>query len=83
MRRDYAAAFKFFSLASQSGNVLAIFNLAQMRATGTGIGRDCRQAVEVRYFALNFYVLEAGIKSCTSHFSSTKPSRNEVAGLRN
>ena len=62
MRRDYAAAFKFFSLASQSGNVLAIFNLAQMRATGTGIGRDCRQAVEVRYFAFTFYVLEIGIK---------------------
>ena len=48
MTRDYGAAFKYFSLASQSGHALAVFNLAQMRGTGTGVPRDCRQATEVR-----------------------------------
>ncbi len=33
--RDYKLAIKFFQLASQSGHVLAYYNLAQIHATGT------------------------------------------------
>lgn len=47
MRRDYKLANKYFSLASQSGHVLAFYNLAQMHATGTGMMRSCPTAVEV------------------------------------
>lgn len=52
MRRDYKLANKYFSLASQSGHVLAFYNLAQMHATGTGMMRSCPTAVEV----IDFYV---------------------------
>ncbi len=47
VRRDYKMALKYFNLASQSGNVLAFFNLAQMHATGTGVLRACHTATEV------------------------------------
>ena len=47
VRRDYKMALKYFNLASQSGHVLAFFNLAQMHATGTGVHRACHTAVEV------------------------------------
>lgn len=40
-------ANKLFALASQSGHVLAYYNLAQMHATGTGMLRSCSVAVEV------------------------------------
>ncbi len=48
MRRDYKMALKYFNLASQSGHVLAFYNLAQMHATGTGVFRACHTATEVR-----------------------------------
>lgn len=54
MRRDYKLANKYFSLASQSGHVLAFYNLAQMHATGTGMMRSCPTAVEVTYFCVYF-----------------------------
>lgn len=47
MRRDYKLANKYFNLASQSGHVLALYNLAQMHATGTGMMRSCPTAVEL------------------------------------
>lgn len=47
VRRDYKMALKFFTLASQSGHVLAFYNLAQMHATGTGVLRNCHTATEV------------------------------------
>lgn len=43
-------ANKLFALASQSGHVLAYYNLAQMHATGTGMLRSCSMAVEVGVF---------------------------------
>jgi FOG: TPR repeat, SEL1 subfamily len=52
VRRDYKLANKYFSLASQSGHVLAFYNLAQMHATGTGMMRSCPTAVEVRCFCV-------------------------------
>lgn len=54
MRRDYKLANKYFSLASQSGHVLAFYNLAQMHATGTGMMRSCPTAVEVKNFGVLF-----------------------------
>jgi len=47
VRRDYKMALKYFTLASQSGHVLAFYNLAQMHATGTGVLRNCHTATEV------------------------------------
>lgn len=47
VRRDYKLANKYFTLASQSGHVLAFYNLAQMHATGTGMIRSCPAAVEL------------------------------------
>ena len=48
VRRDYKMAVKYFNLASQSGHMLAFYNLAQMHATGTGVLRACHTATEVR-----------------------------------
>ena len=50
VRRDYKMALKYFNLASQSGHVLAFYNLAQMHATGTGVIRACHTATEVRHW---------------------------------
>ena len=36
---DYKMAVKYFNLASQSGHILAFYNLADMHATGTGMLR--------------------------------------------
>lgn len=47
VKRDYKMANKYFNLASQSGHVLAFYNLAQMHATGTGMMRSCSAAVEL------------------------------------
>lgn len=52
VRRDYKLANKYFNLASQSGHVLAFYNLAQMHATGTGLMRSCTTAVEVNIYFL-------------------------------
>lgn len=46
-KRDYKSALKYFNMASQSGNVLALYNLAKMHASGTGVMRACHTAVEV------------------------------------
>lgn len=40
-------ANKYFNLASQSGHVLAYYNLGQMHAVGLGMMRSCPTAVEV------------------------------------
>ena len=48
VRKDYKMAIKYFNLASQSGHVLAYYNLAQMQASGTGMLRSCHTSVEVR-----------------------------------
>jgi len=45
--RDYTLAAKYYNLAAQSGHILAIYNLAQMHATGTGMMRSCTAAVEL------------------------------------
>ena len=47
VRRDFKLALKYFQLASQSGNLLAIYNLAQMHAKGFGVARNCRLAMEL------------------------------------
>ena len=47
VRKDYKMAIKYFNLASQSGHVLAFYNLAEMHATGTGMLRSCPTAVEL------------------------------------
>lgn len=47
VRRDYKMAIKYFNLASQSGHVLAFYNLALMQASGTGMVRSCHTSVEV------------------------------------
>lgn len=48
VKKDYKAALKYFNLASQNGNVLALYNLGQMHANGWGVMRACHTAVEVR-----------------------------------
>lgn len=47
VKRNFATANKYFSLASQSGHVLAFYNLAQMHATGTGVVSSCTAAVDL------------------------------------
>lgn len=47
VKRDYGRANKYFHLASQSGHVLAFYNMAQMHATGTGMMRSCSTAVQL------------------------------------
>lgn len=47
VKRDYKLANKYFSLASQSGHVLAFYNLGQMHASGIGMMRSCPTAVEL------------------------------------
>lgn len=46
-KKDYKLANKYFSLASQSGHVLAYYNLGQMHAQGMGMMRSCPTAVEL------------------------------------
>ena len=47
MKTDYKLALKYFNLASQSGHVLAYYNLGIMHAYGMGMLRSCPTAVEV------------------------------------
>lgn len=49
VKRDFMLANKYFNLASQSGHVLAYYNLGQMHAVGLGMMRSCPTAVEVCY----------------------------------
>lgn len=44
---DYKMAIKYFSMASQAGHLLAIYKLAEVHATGTGVLRSCQTAVEL------------------------------------
>lgn len=52
VKQDYKQANKYFTLASQSGHVLAFYNLAQMHASGTGVMRSCQTATEVSVLVL-------------------------------
>lgn len=58
MKQDYKQANKYFTLASQSGHVLAFYNLAQMHASGTGVMRSCQTATEVSMFMMLGYIYE-------------------------
>lgn len=82
VRRDYKLAIKYFNLASQAGNTLAIYQLAQMHAAGTGMIRSCHTAVEVDNSLLSIL---RGNKSKTlipiPYFSSfSRMSLNAVNG---
>lgn len=44
---NFKLALKYFTLASQQGNTLAIYYLGEMHATGTGVIRSCSTAVEL------------------------------------
>lgn len=48
VRRDIKQAVKLFTTAAQNGNLLAIYNLAQLHAHGSiGLVRNCRTATEL------------------------------------
>jgi len=47
VKTDYKLALKYFNLATQSGHVLAYYNLGVMNAYGMGMLRSCPAAVEV------------------------------------
>lgn len=49
VRRDYQQAAKYYNLAAQSGHILAIYNLAQIHATGTGMMRYLQIIQTCRY----------------------------------
>lgn len=49
-KSDYKLAVKYFTLASQQGNILAYYNLGLMHATGLGVFRSCTTATEVVTF---------------------------------
>lgn len=44
---DFKIAMKYYQLASQSGHVLAYYNLGLMHALGLGVIPSCPSAVEV------------------------------------
>ncbi|KAG5449910.1 Protein sel-1 1 [Clonorchis sinensis] len=46
-KADYKLAVKYFTMASQQGNVLAFFYLGEMHATGLGVLRSCTTAAEL------------------------------------
>lgn len=55
--RDFKLANKYYSLASQSGHVLALYNLGQMHASGMGMMRSCPTAVEVSLIIyISYYI---------------------------
>lgn len=62
-------ANKYFNLASQSGHVLAYFNLGQMHAVGLGMMRSCSTAVEVRHDSFK-HVIAFHSRNKTIIFSS-------------
>lgn len=47
VKPDYKLAIMYYGLASRSGHILALYNLAQMHATGIGMARSCPAAVEL------------------------------------
>ncbi len=75
VKRDYKLANKYFTLASQSGHVLAFYNLAQMHATGTGVLRSCQTATEVCIF-LRLLASHMETKLCHS------TSRCNILGIK-
>ena len=52
MKKDYRQAVKYFTFASQSGHVLAFYNLAMMHTIGAGVMRSCNAATEVKILAI-------------------------------
>ena len=48
VKKDYRQALKYFTFASQSGHVLAFYNLAMMHTIGAGVMRSCNSATEVK-----------------------------------
>lgn len=77
-KKDYKLANKYFSLASQSGHVLAYYNLGQMHAQGTGMMRSCPTAVELfknvaergRWGEL---LMQVGSSQFSSNWGAAKP----------
>lgn len=53
---DFKLAMKYFNLASQSGHVLAYYNLGLMHALGMGMLRSCPAAVEVFIYLLSICI---------------------------
>lgn len=49
VKMDFKMAIKYFNSASQSGHVLAYYNLGLMNALGLGMLRSCSAAVEVNF----------------------------------
>ncbi|CAH8829694.1 unnamed protein product [Trichobilharzia szidati] len=47
IKADYKLALKYFTMASQQGNVMAFYHLAEMHAKGTGVLRSCSTAAEL------------------------------------
>ncbi|CAH8488747.1 unnamed protein product [Schistosoma rodhaini] len=47
IKTDYKSALKYFTMASQQGNVIAFYHLAEMHAKGTGVLRSCSTAAEL------------------------------------
>ncbi|CAH8288758.1 unnamed protein product [Schistosoma turkestanicum] len=47
IKTDHKLALKYFTMASQQGNVMAFYHLAEMHAKGTGVLRSCSTAAEV------------------------------------
>lgn len=81
MKQDYRQANKYFTLASQSGHVLAFYNLAQMHASGTGVMRACQTATEVS-LRIQIWNVNLKIKFNVCPYSCIKMSPKEVAGVR-
>ncbi|VDP73424.1 unnamed protein product [Schistosoma mattheei] len=58
IKTDYKSALKYFTMASQQGNVMAFYHLAEMHAKGTGVLRSCSTAAEVsKHFILAHIIL--------------------------
>lgn len=66
VRRDFKQANKYFSLASQTGHVLALYHLGQMHAQGLGVMRSCTTAVEVRKSSI--YNMKSSFRSTIEYF---------------
>lgn len=76
-------AKKYFNLASQSGHVLAYYNLGQMHALGLGMMRSCSTAVEVgRYCVMATSVVGIVIECVlfSKRYSCSRMLRNVADG---
>ena len=70
MKKDYRQAVKYFTFASQSGHVLAFYNLAMMHTIGAGVMRSCNAATEVKisFLAISSLIEIMVYKSSSSLF---------------